>query len=141
MPSKHSQRNVKAVVVCGSREGASPADLEWLRRVLIDADIVIHGGCQGVDTQADEVATSLGIPTIPMTADWRRHGKAAGPVRNKDMARMLQLLREYGHDVSVAALPGGRGTENMKTVARRLGLAVFERKPPTSQENHESRRT
>ena len=51
-------------------------------------------------------------------ADWEKHGKAAGPKRNK---RML----EWKPDL-VVAFPGGKGTANMVQQARQAGVEVIE---------------
>lgn len=49
-------------------------------------------------------------------ADWKSHGRAAGPIRNEPMA-------EYAD--GVALFPGGRGTASMKREAAKRGLRVF----------------
>lgn len=70
---------------------------------------VITGGARGVDTLAHMVAEELGIPTrvFPISkADWTDLGRAAGPIRNK------QMLVE-GKPELVMAFPGGAGTANM----------------------------
>lgn len=49
---------------------------------------VIHGGCRGADLMADEVAKKRGwfVESMPVTsADWRKHGKKAGFLRNTEM--------------------------------------------------------
>lgn len=50
-------------------------------------------------------------------ADWKKHGKAAGPIRNGIM------LRDGKPDM-VVAFPGGRGTANMVDQARLADLIV-----------------
>lgn len=51
--------------------------------------LIVHGGCpDGADHIADQIARSAHIPTEVHPADWARHGRKAGPVRNGDMVRL-----------------------------------------------------
>ncbi len=52
-------------------------------------------------------------------ADWHEHGRAAGPIRN---ARMIA----EGRPDLVIAFPGGRGTADMVSRARKAGIEVRE---------------
>lgn len=52
-------------------------------------------------------------------ADWNKHGKAAGPIRNREM------LEAAGKDAIVIAFPGGRDTENCVKQAKELGMIVL----------------
>jgi hypothetical protein len=51
-------------------------------------------------------------------ADWAKHGRAAGPIRNK------QMLEEGKPDL-VVAFPGGQGTANMMSQVREAGVRVM----------------
>lgn len=44
---------------------------------------VVSGGARGADTLAERWAKSRGVPTEVYPADWERHGKSAGFIRNK----------------------------------------------------------
>ena len=48
-------------------------------------DLIISGGAQGVDQQAILWAKSKDYPTEEYLADWDKHGKRAGYLRNKLM--------------------------------------------------------
>jgi hypothetical protein len=92
---------------------------ETLARYADRAELVIAGGARGADTLAVQEARAR-KPPIPVRvypADWRRHGKAAGPIRNQ------QMLDEGAPDL-VLAFPGGGGTADMVRRARRAGLEV-----------------
>jgi hypothetical protein len=52
-------------------------------------------------------------------ADWKKHGPAAGPIRNQ------QMLDEGKPDL-VVAFPGGRGTADMVLRAKLAGVPVIE---------------
>ena len=58
----------------------------------------------GAGAAGEEWAGRHGLPVRRFPADWARHGKKAGPIRNRIMA-------EYAG--AVVPFPGGRGTENM----------------------------
>src|SRR5690348_8540698 len=77
-------------------EGDEPdADGNWLPQVTI-----ISGAARGVDTVALDWAVINWCPSEEYPADWDTHGKAAGPIRNK------QMLEEGKPDL-VVAFPGG----------------------------------
>lgn len=81
--------------------------------------IVIHGKARGADTLADEWATANNIPRMPMAADWARHGRSAGPIRNGEMLF-------HGRPDGVVAFSGGVGTADMVRQARIAGVPVWE---------------
>src|SRR3990167_3474340 len=72
---------------------------------------IISGMAEGVDTLAVDWAVVNWCRWHEYPALWEVHGKAAGAIRNK------QMLDEGKPDI-VIAFPGGRGTENMKSLAR-----------------------
>ncbi len=80
-------------------------------------DEVVSGGATGVDTLAIKYAIEKGIPSKVFHADWKKHQRAAGPIRNREMA-------EYS-DALIAIWDGkSRGTKNMIEEAKRKGLKV-----------------
>lgn len=54
--------------------------------------VLIHGACRGADRLAAEWARSEGLRPIPFPADWDRHGKRAGPLRNWELAHACDAL-------------------------------------------------
>lgn len=104
------------VLVCGGRDYH---DWDRLRAVLDDIPItvMVEGCARGADSLAERYATLVTIDNEHYPADWDRHGKAAGPIRNK------QMLDE-GLPELVVAFPGGRGTANMIEQAERAGVPV-----------------
>lgn len=79
--------------------------------------LVISGGASGADRGGESWAMARGIPTQIMPADWNKHGRAAGPIRNKQMAEMAD---------AVALFPGGRGTASMANEAAKAGIRIFD---------------
>lgn len=116
------------VLVCGGRDFAD-FDLvcrtlsEWAARASgqsPEEDIVIvHGGALGADTLAERWASENWLPTEIYHADWERHGKAAGPIRN-------QRMIDEGKPNLVVAFPGGRGTADMIRRAKAAGIETIQ---------------
>jgi hypothetical protein len=113
---------VKTVLVCGGR---GYADAATVGSVLDDLNevygikIVVHGAAPGADTLAKIWADTRRVAHWAFPADWKAHGKAAGPIRNK------QMLDEAKPDL-VVAFPGGRGTADMRSQAKTAGVEVLE---------------
>lgn len=106
------------VLVCGGREYS---DRNRVRKELmkLKPTRVIHGNARGADLLADAWARSVGVPADAYQAEWSKHGKFAGPLRNQ------RMLDEGRPDV-VLAFPGGRGTADMVRRARAAGIKVIE---------------
>ncbi len=109
------------VLVTGDREWDDAWKIKERLEKLDSDTVIIHGDCRGVDRIAGEVAEQIGFEVIAYPADWKRYGKAAGPIRNKEML-------DKGHpDLVIAFHPNmnqSKGTKNMFTVAKRRGIAV-----------------
>lgn len=107
------------VIVCGGRN-FTDIDLvrEYLGR-LPAGTTVVHGAARGADALADAVALMLGLSIEPHPADWKKHGKAAGAIRNSEMLKA-------GNVALVIAFPGGRGTADMVAKARAAKVNVVE---------------
>lgn len=110
------------VLVCGGRDFSDESTLiNYLFRLDDDRPItaIIHGGAPGADTIAGKCAELLKVPCTVYRAAWRKHGKAAGPIRNQ---RML----DEGKPDLVVAFAGGRGTANMVALAKIAGVETIE---------------
>ncbi len=81
---------------------------------------LINGMAKGIDQDAREYFSKLGLCIIKVPANWDELGKQAGPVRNKVMASKLSV-----GDV-VVILPGGRGSDNMFECARQTPASVYD---------------
>lgn len=105
------------VCTTGGRDYADRANVAETLRILNflygDDLRVMHGAAPGADTLVDEEAKRLGIPVKPFPADWARHGKPAGIIRNTAMVHYLAAYQSKGHTVELVVFPGGSGTANM----------------------------
>lgn len=129
---------VVRVLVCGGRDfGDRDAVFRTLNELCGPCSderplgttelIVIHGACPtGADRWADEWVMVEHSRFMEFPADWRTHGRAAGPIRNQ---RML----DEGKPDLVIAFPGGRGTADMVRRAKKAGVEVREIRCPKAR--------
>lgn len=108
------------VLVCGGR---NYDDFLTLDETLENLDIhqgielIIQGGAKGADKLAQDWAYMCNKPCLRVPAEWSKHGKKAGILRN---IKMLQ----YGPNL-VVAFPGGRGTAHMTKIAKEAGIDIL----------------
>ena len=87
---------------------------------------LFHGGARGADRAIGRAAFQLGWPVEVLPADWRRHGRAAGPIRNRELLELAISRAEAlssaaaPASVLVLAFPGAAGTDSLVREARRL---------------------
>ena len=81
--------------------------------------LIINGAADGVDKASTDWAIINFVPFKEYKADWKTHGKAAGPIRNQ------QMLDTEKPDV-VIAFPGGKGTRDMINRANKANIRVIE---------------
>jgi hypothetical protein len=115
------------IVAGGGRDLSWPSELiatHLLRATcgrLVQA--LLHGAARGADQAIAAAADQLGWPQIACPAAWSEHGRAAGPIRNRQMLeRSLDLASALplGAGLLVIAFPGSRGTASLLDQARRL---------------------
>lgn len=104
------------LIIAGGRDYClTETDTQGLDRIPISE--VVSGGAPGADASGESYAHFNGLPVRKFPADWQTHGKAAGPIRNRQMA-------EYAD--GVALFPGGRGTASMFAEAQKAGIEIFD---------------
>lgn len=80
--------------------------------------LVVVGGAAGADRLGAQWARDHGIPVETFPANWKAHGKAAGPVRNRAMAGYADAL--------VAVWDGrSKGTADMVNEMRKRQKPVY----------------
>jgi predicted Rossmann-fold nucleotide-binding protein len=90
--------------------------------------LLLHGGARGADAAIARAAHQLGWCSLVMPAQWQQHGRAAGPIRNRELLHQA-IARAVAHSspgsmasVLVVAFPGGAGTASLVQQARRLAF-------------------
>lgn len=108
------------VLVCGGRR-FSDCGLIW--RTLDDLakkeviDCLIEGDAPGADRIAGAWAKRRRVDLRLFPADWTKHGRAAGPIRN-------QKMLDAGKPDLVIAFSGGTGTADMVRRAKAANVPV-----------------
>ena len=114
------------VLICGGRNYAnSKAVFDALDS--LKPDTVVDGGATGADALAEAWARTHNVRNWIIEANWRKHGRSAGPKRN-------QAMLEMTHPDLVIAFPGGAGTDDMVRRAQAAGVEVrFPDKPEVAK--------
>jgi len=88
--------------------------------------LLLHGGARGADAAIGRAAQQLGWSALVMPAQWQLHGRAAGPIRNRELLQQA-IAKALAHtspvsiaSVLVVAFPGGPGTASLVQQARRM---------------------
>ena len=77
---------------------------------------IISGGAKGADNLGQEYARENNYTLTIMKADWDKHGKSAGYVRNQEMANVATHVLAFWDGES-------RGTKHMIDIAKKDGLS------------------
>ena len=89
---------IKKIVVAGCRdytdyESAKPKLDEIIAPIASEHTVVIiSGDCRGADKLGERYALENGFRIERHPADWDRHGRAAGPIRNREMAKVADYV-------------------------------------------------
>lgn len=111
------------IIIAGSRDFE---DYELLKRfcdsiieklALTDVQIV-SGGCSGADYLGEQYALERGHKLVNILPNWELHGKAAGPIRNREMAQYADILIAFWDGKS-------RGTKSMIDEASKASLVIY----------------
>lgn len=86
-------------------------------RITSDRVIIVSGGAKGTDALGQRFAHEHGLYLEIHPADWKKNGKAAGPIRNAEMADVANALIAFWDGQS-------RGTKSMIELSKRKGLAI-----------------
>lgn len=118
------ENGIARIVVAGSR---AITDDYVVREAIREAPFtfrnveVVTGGAEGVDSAAKQLASErMQLDYREFEPEWDEHGRAAGPIRNQEMAQYADAL--------VAVWDGeSSGTRNMIENALGHGLDVYVR--------------
>lgn len=112
------------ILITGSRDWE---DWRFIEAAMVEAvahsedwprviPTIIHGAARGADSMANGVAIRRNWRVIKMPADWRKHGKRAGFVRNAEMVAL-------GADICLAFIKNeSRGATMAADLAEKAGI-------------------
>ena len=117
--SVESEVTVMHLVVGGCRQfndyARISAELDRILQAYEQEDIVLLSGhCSGVDTLAERYAEEHGLEVEIYPAEWRRYGRAAGPIRNEQMVMRADCVIAFWDGQS-------RGTKSLISYAEKHG--------------------
>ena len=136
------------VLVCGDRDFGwhttgkkQHEQIKFLLRKLdsfhakYEITHLIQGGAKGADSLSRFWAQTRCVPFTEFPANWRKHGKAAGPIRNQAQLDFLTMwYEEMGEDIAVIAfhpdIEKSKGTKDMVTRAKKSGVKTYVLKGP-----------
>jgi hypothetical protein len=113
------------IIFCGDREWT---DHSWIRMVMsalktnLKRFVVIEGEAFGADVLSKECAQDLGLHVVRYPANWNKYGKAAGPIRNRQMVIEGNATAVIAFHNDIA---NSFGTKDMVTYARKQSLPVW----------------
>ena len=110
------------VLICGDRNWTDFEAIHRHIKTLPKDSVIIQGMCRGADLMARSSALLHGLKVEDYPADWNKYGRAAGPIRNR------QMLDEGKPDIVYAFHPNiaeSKGTKNMVNQAKKRGIEVI----------------
>jgi len=111
------------LVVSGSRDCTDYGTIwKHLNLAINKNDIteVLIGDCKGVDSITKSLMEKYytKIPVRVFKADWNKHGKAAGPIRNAEMMAEGDILLAFPTSDS-------KGTRNCINIAEKMNKPCY----------------
>lgn len=93
---------MKKVIIAGGRDFKDwSLFMDSVLPLLYSNDVQIFcGGATGADHLGEVFATEKGLSIKYFRPEWKKHGKAAGPIRNADMAKEADVLILFWDGVS-----------------------------------------
>lgn len=110
------------VIIAGCRDFADYELLKeecdfYLQNQKPEDIVIVSGHASGADALGEHYALERDLQLETYTADWKAHGRAAGPIRNAQMASVAHALIAFWDGKS-------RETKNMIDTTTKRGLQV-----------------
>ncbi len=80
--------------------------------------VIVSGGANGADAFGERYAKENGFEIERYPAEWKKYGKRAGPIRNKQKAEICDCVICFWDEKS-------KGTKTMVDYAKKLGKTVY----------------
>ena len=106
------------IIIAGGRDFTNNGMAFICLESLVKAgDVIISGHASRADTIGEFYAQKNGLQCELYPADWKKYGKAAGPIRNEEMAKTADMLIAFWDGKS-------RRTKSMIGLAKKHGCRV-----------------
>lgn len=102
------------VAIVGSRGFKNLHRVRQYVDLLPDDAEVVTGDARGVDAAAVAACRARCIPYTVFPANWKRHGRSAGPLRNAIIVERCDMLVAFWDGSSPGTLSSIRLAEKMK---------------------------
>lgn len=99
------------LAIIGSR---GLTDIELDRYIGTEAEEIVSGGAVGIDSCAAEYARSRGLPLTEFLPQYKRYGRAAPIVRNREIV-------DYSDEIIVFWDGSSKGTASVIKYAKKAG--------------------
>ncbi len=110
------------VLICGDRNWKDRGAIFDCVSALPESVPIIEGEARGADRIAGQAGRFFGHTVFEFPADWNQYGKAAGPIRNRQMMKEGKpTLVVFFHN----NLRQSKGTKDMVEVAVKNGISVI----------------
>ena len=131
--------NPARIIVCGGRHFN---DYDRMKSIIdrviaeigsgITAIEIVSGHCAGADQLGEKYAEERGYPCKVFPANWKKYGRAAGPIRNSEM---IKYASEAEVPIVIAFRSSKtRGTDDTVKKATQTGFKVvveeYDSNPP-----------
>lgn len=112
------------VLISGDRNWDDPKPIANIMYKIVysrvDDVVFLHGNARGADTMCDVIAKLYDYEVESYPADWTKYGKAAGPIRNKEMLDTdPDLVVGFHKDIK-----NSKGTKDMLDKAKKKGTTT-----------------
>ncbi len=81
-------------------------------------ECIVSGGATGTDAMAERFAREMEIDLIVFSADWKKYGLRAGPIRN------TRIVNESDYMIAFPSRKSGKGTQDSIRKAQKKGISV-----------------
>ena len=116
----NTDKNTFKVIIAGGRDFADYQKLyKTANKILQNKKNIeiVSGGAKGADALGEKYAKEMSFELKIFPADWNKHGKGAGFIRNKQMADYADALIAYWNGES-------KGTKHMIETAKKQKLNI-----------------
>lgn len=131
IPEKNErvETNRLKILICGGRHFCDYALLESIADNVVKEQFfseieIVSGHCIGADRMGEEYAKRRNYALKIFPAEWKKYGKRAGPIRNK---QMIDYIAEFENKIVIAfTSPNTKGTKNTIALAKKANIRVIE---------------